>query len=172
MTAARLDRSATGILTIALLTGAWCALWGDFSVANLLSGLLVAAVAVTMGTGRSGPVRLVPLLRLIGFVARDMVSSTISVIREVVTPTDFTEEAVIAIDLPADARHHSLLLFVAITVTPGTAVVAAEHDASRLYVHVLHAQHRADVEAHVRRLARLAERALPAAADRAGVKSR
>ena len=31
----------------------------------------------------------------------------------------------IAVSIPAGGKHHLLLLFVAITVTPGTAVVAA-----------------------------------------------
>ena len=58
-------------------------------------------------------------------------------------------------------RHHLLLLFVAITVTPGTAVVAAEADGSVLYLHVLDVDRRADVEAHTRGLAELACAALP-----------
>jgi multisubunit Na+/H+ antiporter MnhE subunit len=38
------------LLTLALLVGAWCALWGAVSVANVASGLLVAVV-VTVAAG-------------------------------------------------------------------------------------------------------------------------
>ncbi|MGA9277082.1 Na+/H+ antiporter subunit E [Ilumatobacter sp.] len=149
-------------VSIALLTVAWCALWGSLSAANVLSGLLVAAVATTLGNPpRHGGVRLGPLLRLVWLVAIDLVVSTTVVVREVLTPTDFTDEAIIAIPVPPGRRSHLLLMYVAITVTPGTAVVAAEADGSKIYLHVLHADRRADVEAHTLRLFDLASRALP-----------
>ena len=76
-----------------------------------------------------------------------------------------TEEGIIAVEIPPSSKHHLLLLFVAITVTPGTAVVAAESDGSVLYLHVLHCDRRASVEEHVIELAELANRALPAPDD-------
>ncbi len=145
------------------LVVAWCALWGSFSPANVLSGLLVASVALAVGvvgSGRGG-VRIVPLARFAWLVVVDLVVSTATVVREVLTPTDHTEEGIIAVPLPPGCRQHLLLLYVAITVTPGTAVVAAESDGSVLYLHVLHCDRRDDVVAHVHRLAHLAIAALP-----------
>jgi multicomponent Na+:H+ antiporter subunit E len=104
---------------------------------------------------------MVPLLQLIWLVAVDLVVSTAVVVREVLTPTDFTDEAIIAIPIPPAGRVHLFLSYVAITITPGTAVVAAEADASVVYLHVLHADRRDEVEAHVLQLFDLAERALP-----------
>ena len=94
-------------------------------------------------------------------VAVDLVGSTITVVREVLTPTDHTEEGIIAIPLPPGSSDHLLLLFVAITVTPGTAVVAADPERSILYLHVLHCDRRRFVVEHVHELADLAVRALP-----------
>ncbi len=149
-------------VSVTALTAAWCALWGSPSPANILSGLVVSAAATTLGMPpRRGGVRLVPLGQLIWLVAVDLVVSTAVVVREVLTPTDFTDEAIIAIPIPPGGRAHLFLSYVAITITPGTAVVAAEADASVIYLHVLHADRRSDVEAHVRRLFDLAERALP-----------
>lgn len=151
------------LATLALLTAGWCALWGSFTVANVLAGLVVGVFTITLGLGgRSrGGIRVLPLARFSLRVAVDMVTSTLSVMREVLTPTDYTEEGIIGVDLPEGAEHHLLLLVVAITVTPGTAVVAAESDGSRLYLHVLHCDRRAQTEAHVRNIARLAVDAFP-----------
>lgn len=151
------------LVTVAALTLAWCALWGEVSIANVASGI-VLALAVSgpgIGTPGRGRVRLRPLLRLLVLVAVDLVVSTVSVAREVLTPTDRTDEAIIAVPVPADARAHLLLLIVAVTVTPGTAVVDVDPDTGTLYLHVLHAERRASTEAHVLELARLACRALP-----------
>ncbi len=150
--------------TLAILVASWCGLWGSFSAANIIAGVLVGIVVMTVGLGgrRSrGGIRLIPLLKFAGLVSVDLVTSTLSVMREVLTPTDYTEEGIVGVDLPEGAEHHLLLLFVAITVTPGTAVVAAEGDGRRVYLHVLHCPRRAQIEEHVRDLARLAAEALP-----------
>lgn len=151
------------LITLTGLTAAWCALWGSASAANVLSGIAIAVIALLFGSsaGLGRGIRLVPLLHLIWLVLIDMIGSTVTVVNEVLTPTDYTDEAIIAIELPPGGEGHLLLLFVAITVTPGTAVVAAESDSSLLYLHVLHADRRDAVEAHVRQLADVAARALP-----------
>lgn len=155
------------VLTATGLTLAWCALWGSFSVADVLSGAAVSVLALVVGVGGSGRggIRLGSLLRFTALVAADMVASTVAVMREVLTPTDHTEEGIIAVPVPIECRHHLLLVYVAITVTPGTAVVAAESDGTVLYVHVLHSDRRHAVAAHIVRLAELANRALPTTGD-------
>ncbi len=77
------------------------------------------------------------------------------------TPTDDTDEAIIAVDTDLEARSHLLMLVVAITVTPGTAVVDTDADTGRLYLHLLHAEKAESTVAHVQRIAELACRALP-----------
>ena len=167
----RLLRSLTSIRRLVTLAGlvlAWCALWGGFSAANVASGVVVGVVGLLFGaggTGRGG-IRPWPLLRLVVLVLVDMVTSTITVMREVLTPTDYTEEGIVGVDLPPGCEHHLLLMFVAITVTPGTAVVAAESDGRRVYLHVLHCDRREQIQAHVHELAHLAIDALPAGGGR------
>jgi len=151
------------LLTIVLLVGAWCALWGDVSIANVASGTLVAVAAtVFSGVDRHvGGLRIVALLHFVWLVAVDLVVSTAQVAWEILTPTDYTDEAIIAVDTSVEARSHFLLLVVAITVTPGTAVVDTDADTGRLYLHVLHAEKSDEIRQHVRQLAELACRALP-----------
>lgn len=161
------------LITVAMLVLAWCALWGGVSAANVLSGLLVGLVIVSLGIGTQGrgSVRLVPLLHFAGLVLWDLVASTVAVAREILTPVDYTEEAIIAVRVPTDTRSHQLLLIVAITVTPGTAVVDADPDTGTLYLHLLHDDRREAVTEHVVQLAELACRALPTSPGRLEVTS-
>jgi multicomponent Na+:H+ antiporter subunit E len=161
--------SVRRLLTIVGLVAAWCALWGSVSIANVLSGtvLSIAVLWASYGTEASGGVRVVPLLRFVGLVAADLVLATVNVAKEILTPTDYTDESIVAVRPPLEARRHLLLLVVAVTVTPGTAVVDTDPDNGTLYLHLLH-HDRADATiAHVEELARLACAALPVA-DRAG----
>jgi len=148
---------------ISALTVAWCGLWGEISTANLLAGLGIAVAVTTMGIGTpgTGGVQLWPLLRFIGIVAVDLARSTIHVATEIVTPTDYTDESILAVDLPHPSREHLLMLVVAVTLTPGTAVVDADPDTGTLYLHLLHHGRRDATVEHVHQLARLACAALP-----------
>ncbi len=151
------------LLTVALLVAAWCALWGSVSVANVLSGTLIA-VAATLFSGidrSAGGLHIVALLHFVWLVAVDLVVSTVYVAWEILTPTDYTDEAIIAVDTSVESRSHFLMLVVAITVTPGTAVIDSDADTGRLYLHLLHAEKAPEIEQHVRKLADLACRALP-----------
>ena len=151
------------MLTIAVLIVAWCALWGSVSIANVLSGFVVA-VAVTVFAGsdpNAGGLRIVPLVHFVWLVVADLVVSTVQVAWEILTPTDYTDEAIIAVDTSIESRSHFLMLVVAITVTPGTAVIDSDGDTGRLYLHLLHSEKAPEIEAHVRQLAELACRALP-----------
>jgi len=153
------------LLVVLGLAAVWCAYWGEVSVANVASGLLVGAVASTIGNEASGRrIRLVPMMRLLWVVFVDLVESTAVVVREVVTVVDDTDEAIIVVPIDSAGRNHLLLLYVAITLTPGTAVVAGSHDEEVLYLHILHADRRDAIEEHVALLVRLAERAFPTSA--------
>ncbi|TFH21207.1 MAG: hypothetical protein E4H05_00610 [Acidimicrobiales bacterium] len=151
------------LLTLALLVGAWCALWGGVSAANVLAGTVVALV-VTLAAGvepGQGRIHLLALAHFVWLVAVDLVASTVSVAWEILTPTDYTDEAIIAVDTRVESRAHLLMLVVAITVTPGTAVVDSDANTGRLYLHLLHADKADGIVEHVQRLAALSCRALP-----------
>lgn len=146
------------------LTAAWCALWGEISIANVAGGLVVAALATTGGAASPlrGSVRPLALGRLIGIVVVDLAKSTVAVAREILTPTDYTDEVVVEVPLEPELRDHMLLLTVAVTLTPGTAVIDADSDTGVLTLHLLHADQTDSTIAHVETLARTAAEALPA----------
>ena len=159
--------SARRVVSVAFLATAWCALWGSITVANIASGLAVGFLvsARVVGTDGTGGVRLGPLLHFGALVVVDLARSTVSVAREILTPTDYTEEGIVAVDVPPTTRSHLLLLIVAVTVTPGTAVVDADPDRGRLYLHLLHLDRADATVEHVLELAELACRALPVSDD-------
>lgn len=152
------------LVTVAGLVFAWCALWGEPSLANIASGVVVATLVSGRRSGASGRgrIRVRPLLRFGALVVVDLVMATAGVAKEILTPADSTEEAIVAVSVPTDSRAHLLPLIVAITVTPGTAVVDVDADTGTLYLHLLHAERRSAIEEHVRELADLASRAFPA----------
>lgn len=148
---------------IVALTFVWCGLWQELSIANLLVGLLIG-IGVTgarLGPPSIGGIRPVPLVKLLALVLVDLVRSTVSVASEILTPTDYTEEAIVAVPLPPESRDHLLLLTVAITLTPGTAVVDSDPDTGTVFLHLLHQDRKVETIAHVDRLIGLACAAFP-----------
>lgn len=161
--------NARSIVVVVALVGAWCALWESISFANVLSGLVVAVPAVMFaGSHTNGPtIRVVPAIKLVWLVTVDLVKSTVHVVWEILTPIDSTDETIIAVDTQVEARDHLLLLVVAITLTPGTAIVDTDPHTGRLYIHLLHADAEQQVIEHVRRLAELSCEAFPSSATTA-----
>jgi multicomponent Na+:H+ antiporter subunit E len=153
------------LLVIAVLVIAWCGLWEAFSIANVLSGVIVAVIALVIaGASPAGrTVHFGALFQLVWLVLVDLVRSTAQVVWEILTPVDYTDEIIIGIDTSADSSAHLLLLTVSITLTPGTAIVDIDVDTGRLYLHLLHADAAPQVTKHVERLAELACRAFPTA---------
>ena len=165
--------SAARVAAVALLTVAWCALWGEVTVANVTSGIGLSALSVRFGAARSPgrSVHPIAMTQFLAVVAVDLVKSTYAVAKEVLTPTDRTDETIIAVDPGPGAVDHLMLLVVAITVTPGTAVVDTDPETGRLYLHLLHADSAPSVTLHIERISRLATAALPAAQDRHATRS-
>lgn len=151
------------VVSVLFITGAWCALWGEASPANVLGGLVVGViVSVTAGPkSQTRSVSLPALAQLLALIGKDLVASTVSVAREVLTPTDYTDEHFVDIQLLPGAEHHLLLLTIAVTLTPGTAVVDVYRDKAILRLHLLHADRLEPTIEHVHQLSAIAIQALP-----------
>lgn len=155
------------LLHVALLILAWCGLWQEISLPNVIMGALIGFLVTWDGVGPPavGGVNPVALMQFTGLVLIDLVRSTVSVAKEIITPSDNTEEAIVAVKVPGAGRRHFLILTVAITLTPGTAVVDADPDKGILYLHLLYQNGQRETIEHTKRLARLAEAALPSGDD-------
>jgi multicomponent Na+:H+ antiporter subunit E len=134
----------------------WCALWGNWSVANVLSGVAIVTVARSAGLVPSAPLpRFRPMMRLLGFVLVDLVRSTVVVAAEVLTPTDSTDETIIRVDTDVADGLQRFVMVVAITLTPGTAVVGVEEGC--IEMHLLHRERTDELIEHVRELTALVD---------------
>lgn len=148
------------------VTAVWVALWGDLSWANLVGGMLVAAlvlVVVPLPRGhRPRRAALGPSLRYAARFARDLTVATWEVSRQVFWPVERLRPAVLAV--PLRSRDPGLLSLVAntITLTPGTLTLQADRESATLFVHVLHLEpgQADDVIGQAQGLERLGARAM------------
>jgi multicomponent Na+:H+ antiporter subunit E len=126
---------------VAFLLGIWLLLWGEVSVANVVSGLLVAAALLVVFPRSSSTtgfvVRPVPTLRFLVFFAREMVESVVLLSREVLSRRSRFHTGVVAV--PVRGCPGSLLAVIAnlLALTPGTMTVEIQTDPPTLFVHVL-----------------------------------
>ncbi len=147
------------VRSLALLV-VWIALWGELSVANVVSGLVTVGLLALVFPGTPGHGhRLHPIgaLTLVGSVLANLVASTWRVTLAVVRPTpDRVHAEVIPVELDSSSPLVCAIVANAITLTPGTMTVDLDPDTSELRVHVLgrvdHDEFRASVRALERRV--------------------
>ena len=148
-----------------LLVSFWLLAWGQVSVANVASGVVVAAgLLVAFPPHRravSGPsISPVGAARLVLYVLGQLVPSNVLVTREILGRRSRIRAGVLAYPLqqPSDAVL-SLMAHV-IALTPGTMAVEATSDPPVLYIHFLLLDDLGEARRTVARLERLAIAAL------------
>lgn len=147
---------------IVVLVGIWLGLWSDLSVANVASGLLVAAgVVVVFDAWRPGSLALRPLraAAFAGFFFYKLLESTLVVARTVIAPARRVHTGIVAVPLRGCSDAVATLIADAITLTPGTLTLEVRRDPLTLFVHALDVRDVEQVQADVRRLEILAIRA-------------
>lgn len=126
---------------ISFLLAIWLLLWGEISLANVASGLLVAAVLLVVfprpRTTNGFVIRPVHTLRFLLFFGREMIGSVVLLSREVLSRRSRMHTGVIAV--PVYGCSPSLLAVVAnlLALTPGTTTVEIQTEPATLFVHVL-----------------------------------
>lgn len=130
------------ILLTLLLVVVWVLAWGEVSLANILSGLVVALallVAFPATRRRAGRVKVHPvaLVRLVLSVTWQLLVSTVLVGREILSRRSHVRTGVIAYEV----RHPSDLVLTLIANTlalaPGTMAVDVTREPPIVYVHFL-----------------------------------
>lgn len=129
-------------LLVVWLVAVWVALWGDLSVANLLSGLAVATVllvALPVGRDRLHHYRVRPLavLRLVWHFVRKLVESNVAIIRTVIARDDRIRTGVISVPVVSDSDVLLTVVANLTALTPGMMAIEVERDPVQFYVHVL-----------------------------------
>ena len=159
------------------LTALWVALWADLTVGNVIGGLLVATVIVSVArpTGVTGLERtyfrpLSALFFLANFLWR-LVQANLVVAWEIVTPRLKINRAIIAVQMHSSSAGVVTVVANAVTLTPGTVTVdvvetevmlddgAGVRTDRTLFIHVLHFIDVDSVRRDVLQLERLAIKA-------------
>ena len=128
----------------------WNLLWGTWSWANLISGVLVA-LGVTLllplppvvGGARIRPVA---LLRFLVHFVVDLVSSGALVAWQTVRPTGIDRSAIITVQLRTDSDLLLTILTESLTLVPGSMVIDLDREHRTIALHILHVRDERDVE--------------------------
>ena len=137
----------------------WMLLWGTWSWANLISGVVVG-VAVTLllplppvvGGTR---VRPVAVLRFLGHFFVDLVISAAQVAWQTIRPGGIQHSAILLVQMRTDSDLLLTIVAESLTLVPGSLVIDMDRESRTLSMHILHVRDAADVER--RRAAVLAE---------------
>ncbi len=128
---------------IALLAVLWAAVTGAITVANLVLGAVVAAIALWLIRERVGPRkgrgRALRIAALALLFLRELALSAVNVALWTLRPglRQKLSPAIIAFPLTVDRDLEITLLANLITLTPGTLSVDVSDDRKWLYVHAL-----------------------------------
>lgn len=146
------------VLSVAWLTLVWVLLWGTFSWANLLGGIVVALAVLLLfplpAVSSDGGLRPLGVLRVVLDVARDLAVSSVQVAWQSVRPGPPLRSSIVAVEVPDDSEMLMALLTEGLSLVPGSVVVEVSAAERTLWAHVLGA----DDEAAVARFRRQADR--------------
>lgn len=140
----------------------WLLLWSDLSVANVVTGALLALVIVVVfDTWRQGQIVVRPIraAHFAGVFLVKLVQSTIAVALTVVMPRNRVRTGIVAVPLVGCSDAVATLIADAISLTPGTLTLEVRRDPLTLYVHALDVRDLGQLQRDVRTLEVLAIRA-------------
>jgi multicomponent Na+:H+ antiporter subunit E len=139
------------LIAAAGLTVIWVLLWGRPTWINVLGGLLLGLIVVTVfplpPVTYAGRVRVGPMLRLAGRFLSDLVRASTQIALLAFRFGHVPHSAVIAVPLRMPTDLNLTLTAEALSLVPGSLIVEVDRAAGILYVHVLNVSTPAEVEA-------------------------
>lgn len=160
--------------TLVFLTALWVGLWDDISIANVVTGVIVAVAVLVFARqprlarrDHTG-VRVQPFAALyfVGYVFVNLVKSNLVLAWEIITPGSRINRGIVAVPLRTESRIAMLIVANVVTLTPGTLTVEAKGSPPVLYIHVLHLHDLDAVRRDLHRLEELSVRAFGTLAAR------
>ncbi len=150
----------TSVGRVVLLTALWLLAWGQITVANVISGIVVAtALLIAFPTarplGRHRRLRLGGAARLGGYVLAQLVTSNLLMIREVLRRRSSARPGVLAHRLLQPSEEVVTIMTSVIALSPGTMAVDVDEQSTTVYVHFLLLEDIEAARASLRRLERL-----------------
>lgn len=128
-------------VTLLVITVTWGLLWADFSVSNLLNGLILAILVVVLFPmpPLQSEIALRPL-HAAWFLARflgDLFISALQIASYALRPSGAPASSVIAIHLRSKSDLFLTFTGEVLTLIPGSIVVEAQRTTGTLYLHVI-----------------------------------
>ena len=148
------------------LTCVWVLLWGTFTPASIVGGLVVAVLVTALfrlppATDRL-PVRPLRVCGLLLFLLWDIAVSGVEVSWQVLRYGPRARAAIMAVPLIASSDQVVTIMASAISLSPGTMALQIDHDHDVWYVCALGPRDDADVDRARRRVVDLQRRVLSA----------
>lgn len=151
---------------VGALVAIWLLLWGELSVANVVSGVVVSVALLLVFPVDHDVIavrhrlRPVAVARLVAFFLADLVRSTAATALDVLRGGRGIATGIVA--CPLRVQNDGLVTFLAnmIALSPGTMPVDVRREPHVIYVHSLHARDPDAVRRFVSRLEHLAVMAL------------
>jgi multicomponent Na+:H+ antiporter subunit E len=135
---------------LAWLVLVWNLLWGTWSWANLLSGIVLALAVTTLLPLPPvvGGVRLRPLglLHFLGHFLLDLVRSAAQVAWLTLRPGGISRSAIIRVQLRTDSDLLLTIISESVTLVPGSIVIDLDREERALVLHILHVDDATGVE--------------------------
>ncbi len=169
MSGLRMRRVSLRVWTLIWLTMVWILLWGNISVANIISGLAVALVITILlplpPVPVEGRVHPISLLHLIIWVAWYLVLSSTKLALLAIKPGPPPVTAVLRAHLNIKSDLVLALAVNIINLIPGTIVLEIDQVRRMIYVHVIDVSSERAVDEFYRQVAQV-EKLLIAAFER------
>lgn len=162
------------LLSGAFFVAMWLVLWGSISVANVLSGVLVAALLVIVFPMRAAgtePARLNPLriVQFGAFFVLRLVQANLAMALTVLSPRPRLNPGIVGIPLRTENDTLTTVVSAFITLTPGTLTLEVRLHPRTLFVHVLQLDDEVAVRTEVARIEAMAIRAFGTPSARAAL---
>lgn len=123
------------------LTLVWVLLWGTFSPATIVGGVLVAVLVLVVLPLPASPERLplrpLRLLGLLGYLAYDLAVSTVEVSWQTLRYGHHARGAIVEVPLRTTSDRVVTLMANAISLSPGTAVLEIDPERGVWFVYAL-----------------------------------
>lgn len=131
------------------LAAAWVLLWGEVSIANVLSGLAVALIVALVfplpPIAFTGRIRPLGLIQLVARFCLDLVLASVDVARQALNFRHKPASSIVMVRLRSRSDLYMTLTAELLTLVPGSIVVEADRPNWTLYMHVLGARTDTDV---------------------------
>ncbi|WP_309222973.1 Na+/H+ antiporter subunit E [Micromonospora sp. CP22] len=148
-----LSRSARHRNQIIAMTGlvtVWVLLWGTLSWANVISGLVVAAILIAVfplpPVTFAGRIHPLGMLRFWRRFLSDLVVASAQIAWLALRPRHVPRSAIIAVPLRVNTDLNLTLTAEALTLVPGSLILEADRTTGTLFVHVIGVNSRDEVE--------------------------